>query len=337
MNLFVMKERKENLHYISLLRVFSMLLIVLFHSLCFYIGAWWYLCTDVVPVWKVIAYPVVKIGLTTFVFISGFLYGYLYFKKGKYRKVRPFIINKAKRLLIPYFFWGILIILLMPIAHVSWLNLFTGISHLWFLLMLFELFVLMAFINKLGIGVQDTKFLDIAIVVLSFILLYVWKRYSSHQHLFGIDNTLYYMPAFFVGFFFAKYRQEMNGKVIASSFFIIGITLLFILSFFDYHEINTLDRIPALLVSVSAIILFKDSSFSFCQSGLFTNLDKNSMGIYIFNQIVVFVLFLIPDMNMFLRHHSFVGVFFIFIVSFVVPWLLSNLLNKSNYTSFLIG
>ena len=64
-----------------------MLLIVLFHSLCFYIGTWWYLCTDVVPLWKVIAYPSVKIGLTTFVFISGFLYGYMYFEKGKYRDV----------------------------------------------------------------------------------------------------------------------------------------------------------------------------------------------------------------------------------------------------------
>ena len=332
-----MRYESDKMQYVSILRVCSMILIVLYHSLCFYVGVWWYLCTIEVPIWKLIAFPVVKVGLTTFVFISGFLYGYMYLERGKYRKVGSFITNKARRLLIPYFFWGILIILLMPVAHVSWINLFTGISHLWFLLMLFEIFVFMAFINKLGIGVQYTKFLDIAIVIMSFILLYAWKRYSSHQHFFGIDNTLYYLPAFFVGFYYAKYRQKMTSVVLASSLLIIGVTLLCILSFYGYHESNTLYRIPALLVSVSAMILLKDYSFSFCQSRIFANLDKNSMGIYIFNQIVVFVLLLIPDINTFLRHHSFVGVFFIFIVSFVVPWLLSNLINKSKYTSFLIG
>ena len=332
-----MKYESDKMQNVSILRVCSMMLIVLYHSLCFYIGVWWYLSTVEEPIWKLIAFPVVKVGLTTFVFISGFLYGYMYIERGKYRKVKSFIINKSKRLLIPYFFWGIVMILMMPLLHIPWINLFTGIAHLWFLLMLFEIFVLMALLNKLGIGVQKAKILDFVVVIISFILLYVWKQYSSHQHFFGIDNTLYYLPAFFVGFYFAKYRQKTNGRIIAFSLFIIGITLLLVLSFWGYHESNTLYRIPAILVSVSAMILLKDSSFPFCQSKMFVNLDKNSMGIYIFNQIVVFVLLLTPDIKTFLSHHSFVGVFLIFIISFIIPWILSNLLNKSKYTSFLIG
>ena len=226
-------------------------------------------------------------------------------------------------------------ILMIPLLHISWINLFTGIAHLWFLLMLFEMFFMMAFLNKFGIGVQRAKMLDIAIVVISFILLYIWELYSSHQHFLGIDNTLYYLPAFIVGFFFAKYRKKMNGSFFAFSLFILCINLLLILSFFGYRDM--LYRIPSILISASTMISLKDFSFSFCQSKIFTNLDRNSMGIYIFNQIVVFILFLIPDVHTFLSHNSFLGVFLIFNVSFIVPWLLSNLFNISKYTSFLIG
>lgn len=332
-----MKFESNKMQYVSILRVCSMILIVLYHSLCFYIGVWWYLSTVEEPICKLIAFPVVKVGLTTFVFISGYLYGYMYIERGKYRTVKSFILNKSQRLLIPYFFWGIVMILTFPLLHIPWINLFTGIAHLWFLLMLFEIFVLMALLNKLGICVQKAKNIDFVIVVISFVLLYIWKQYSSHQHFFGIDNTLYYLPVFFVGFYFAKYRPEVSGKVFASFLFLIGIVGLFILSYFGCPDNNIINRISAIMVSVSAMILLKDSSFSFFQSVFFTNLDNNSMGIYIFNQIVVFVLLLIPDMNTFLSHHSFVGVLLIFVISLIIPWLLSNLFNKSKYTSFLIG
>lgn len=76
-----MKSEQERIQYVSVLRVCSMLLIVLYHSMCYYTGTWWYLCTDIVPLWKLLSPPTVTIGLTTFVFISGFLYGYLYMKQ----------------------------------------------------------------------------------------------------------------------------------------------------------------------------------------------------------------------------------------------------------------
>ena len=80
----IIKEKTfGNIEFVSLLRVASVILIVLYHSLCFYAGMWWFLRTEVVPLWRFWAYPIVEIGLTIFVFISGFLYGYLYFLKGK--------------------------------------------------------------------------------------------------------------------------------------------------------------------------------------------------------------------------------------------------------------
>ena len=76
------KLLSDRLPYVSLLRVIAMLLIVIYHSLCFYTGRWWHLSSysDVVRVWYILSIPVVNIGLTLFVFISGFLFGYHYYK-----------------------------------------------------------------------------------------------------------------------------------------------------------------------------------------------------------------------------------------------------------------
>jgi len=332
------QHNTNKMQYVSVLRVCSMLLIVLFHSMCFYTGNWWYLCTEVSLFWKVMASPVVKIGLTTFVFISGFLYGYLFLQKGKYRDVRSFVVNKCQRLLIPYFFWGIVMIMTMPEVQITWVNLFTGIAHLWFLLMLFEIFVIMILLNKMGIGEHSTLFVDFIIVFTSFVLLYVWKTYTSHHFVLAIEATLYYLPAFLVGFYYSKYRQGNENPVLAFLQFMIGVVLLFLFSFYNYPEESTLYRIPAIFVSISAMILLKNVDIPFCQSILFKNLDKNSMGIYIFNQIVVFGLLLNPEISLFLRNHSIMGgIILIFVVSLFVPWLLSNLFNRLGCLSFLIG
>lgn len=330
-----MKYELNKMPYVSVLRVCSMLLIVLFHSMCFYTGTWWYLRSEIVPLWRVISSPTVKIGLTTFVFISGFLYGYMYLERGKYRNVQSFLIKKFRRLLIPYFFWGILMIVFMPKVQITWINMFTGVCHLWFLMMLFDIFVLMILFNHLTRVEFSTKYIDFTIIIVSFLLLYVWKNITIHHYVLGIEATLYYLPAFLVGFYYAKYRRDNNNKGIAFSLFLIGIMALFVLSLFDYSD--TLYRVPAIIVSLSAMILLKNFSISSYQSNVLNNLDKNSMGIYIFNQIVVFILLLNPESNHFLSCHQFLGVLIIFIVSLVIPWILSNLFNKNKLLSLLIG
>jgi len=330
-----MKYESDRMQYVSVLRVCSLFLIVLFHSMCFYSGTWWYLRSEIVPFWRVISFPTVKIGLTAFVFISGFLYGYMYLERGKYRNVQSFLIKKFRRLLIPYFFWGILMIVFMPEVQISWINLFTGVCHLWFLMMLFEIFVLMVLFNHLIRVEFSTKYLDFTIIIVSFMLLYIWKNITSHHYVLGIEATLYYIPAFLVGFYYAKYRQENNSKGVAYFLFLIGIMALFVLSLFDYSD--TFYRIPSIIVSLSAMILLKNFSVSSYQSNVLNNLDKNSMGIYLFNQIIVFILLLNPESNHFLSCHQFLGVLIIFIVSLVIPWILSNIFNKNKFLSLLIG
>lgn len=333
-----MDNESGKLQYVSVLRVFSMLLIILYHSLCFYVGTWWYLHTDIVPLWKLIAPPVVKTGLTTFVFISGFLYGYMYIEKGKYRNVFSFLQNKFRRLLIPYFFWGIIMILTIPEVHISWINLFTGIAHLWFLLMLFELFVIIIILNKIGFDKDSSFMVDLIVVIVSFIPFYLWTELSKHYHFLGFGSTFYYLPAFLVGLFYAKYGAMIDKVNYAKFFLFIGIALLFALSFLGCLEESTLYRLPAILISVSSMLLLKKGSDCSCVHLKYVNsLDRNSMGIYIFNQIVVFVLLLIPEMRYFLEIHLYFGVLLLFTVSLIIPWMLSYCFNSNKFTSILIG
>lgn len=332
-----MKNESDKMLYVSVLRICSMLLIVLYHSLCFYSGVWWYLRTNVVPVWKIIASPVETVGLTSFFLISGFLYGQGYIEKGKYKKIVPFLGNKIRRLLIPYFFWGILMIITMPVVHISWINLLTGVAHLWFLMALFEMFVLMMLFNRFGINEYSSIIVDFLILVLSFALLYIWKALPNCQYVLAITVMLYYWPAFLMGFYYAKYGQNRYCKVVFSSLLVIGIIVLFVISFVGYPDNCVLYRLPAIVVSLSAMTLVKKSSVSLYQSNLLNNLDKNSMGIYIFNQIIVFIILLNSESNHFLSCHPYLGVLILFVVSLVIPWLLSYLFNKTKSLSLCIG
>ena len=331
----------DKLAYVSLFRVISMTMIVLYHSLCFYIGIWWYLPSEVIPLWFYLSAPIVIVGLSFFVFISGFLYSYLYFEKGKYRQMSPFWKGKIRRLIVPYVLWGCLMVILMPIAF-QWTNMYYGIAHLWFLLSLFELFILIVIINRIASFIPQKWMgcysFDVIVLFLSFVSVYLWCSYSTHLCFLSITNTLYYFPFFFAGYLFAKYKlYELNVVRYSFLFFMIGLILLFLLSTSILHDRETLYRIPSLIVTCSTIILCRWFCFRYRIIRLISVLDKNSMGIYIFNQFVVFIMLLIPSTNNFLRLHPYIGPLIIFLVSFVVPWMLSSFFSRTKYLSWMIG
>ena len=339
----IIKEKTfVNIVFVSLLRVASMFLIVLYHCLCFYAGIWWYMRTEVVPLWRFLAYPIVETGLTTFVFISGFLYGYLYCHKGKYRNSIQFWEAKIKRLIIPYIFWGCIWILIMPEKCGSWPNLFTGIGHLWFLLALFDIFFIVFILIKIGVIKCSTdiwnKCIDIIILMISFSLVYLWSYYSNHHYIFAFELALFYLPMFVSGFFYAKYGIYMNNySKINYIVLIIGIMSLFLLSYFNIPTNSTLYRLPSIVIVCCLVYLLCDIKQNPIVAKFVSAMDSKSMGIYIFNQFIVFAMLFIPLVNSFLCSHSYIGPFCIFVVSYIIPWILSVLFSKYKILSWTIG
>lgn len=342
-----MQQIKHNLPQkrflcVSYLRVISMILIIAFHSLCYYIGIWWFWSTKPIPIWEITSYPIVKIGLASFICISGFLWGYLYIEKGKYRNPYSFFINKAHRLIVPYISGG-LILILMPNIHISWKSMFTGPAHLWFLLVLFELFIFfypLAYFNIITkTESKNIVIYDICAFLISFFPIYIWKAVTGYHHLFCIETTLSYMPVFLSGFYVAKYKLY-NRICLKTANIVLILTIIGLLtiSFYRITTYTYLYRIPTILAAICLLALFsKKNNYPLFLNKIVSNLDKHSMGIYFFNQIIIFTL-LIPSISReYFNLHPYIGPLLLFLTSLLIPWALSWTFQKTKYLSWIIG
>ena len=90
---------------LTVIRDFSMILIVLYHCMCYSVGIWDFNAHPISSLGP-IAGMMSSIGLTFFVLISGFLYETILTQSNTYNDNSRFIKKKFKRLLIPYLIWG---------------------------------------------------------------------------------------------------------------------------------------------------------------------------------------------------------------------------------------
>lgn len=134
---------------VVVIRLALIILLVLYHSFCIYTGAW------KVPYdsfHKIVGYDWIgmlshQFRLQGMVFISGLLFGYNMTKKEKKElHFLPFILLKAKRILLPCLFFGLIYYLLFYDLSVGWTTIvyriMNGCGHLWFLPMIFWCFII---------------------------------------------------------------------------------------------------------------------------------------------------------------------------------------------------
>ena len=184
---------------IIVLRVLAMLMVVFYHCLCSYTPAW-----SIMPPVKsvtVVARVINAIDMPLFIFMSGYLYSYLYNFCDKYGDVRAFLCDKVKRLLAPYAFWGVFLCVIMPEIY-SPLMLLNGISHLWFLWVLFMMFVVTSL--KRVFWMSLTMWQTMVIISMSMLLLPVVFRFDLFSNLFRINFFVLYFPAFIMGIYIGR-------------------------------------------------------------------------------------------------------------------------------------
>ena len=129
-----------------------MFLVVLYHSILFYSGIDWFVGKPlyVVDSLKWLSGWLNKFHIYAFTLVSGYLYFYLRYENGKYQQLKGFLINKVKRLIVPYVF--VCVSWVIPVSS-CFFNytagdifkkyvLATAPSQLWFLWMLFDVFVI---------------------------------------------------------------------------------------------------------------------------------------------------------------------------------------------------
>jgi Uncharacterized protein conserved in bacteria len=333
-------EKSKRFDEISIMRVMAMIMIVAFHSLCFYNGRWSKVNAITIPIWYKISYFLDAIDLNMFVFISGYLYGYLYIYRNKYRHPSEVIRIKARRLLIPYLFWGIPMAIVWPWN--TWSKLFYGIGHLWFLLMLFGVFTITVILQLLNAQrVRFTRSVGVLLIMAGLIAGLVFPKYIYSGDFLCINKVLYYFPAFIIGYLCAKLRVAWmlpNWAYIVLPFAILG---LFVCVWYPLPLPDGLIKLVktffAYVICIDLLIILSKSTMSGRTQKVVCEIERLSMGLYIFNQIIMDMVFTTPVLHQWFETHWMIGPFVLFPIGFFPPLLLSYIFNRYKWLKWTIG
>ena len=96
---------KDELDNLTFVKTVMMLCVVLTHSCSFWTGVWFTAETPVFesPFLNLLSTYLGGVHIFTFTLVSGYLFAYIKGKNG-YQRFGPFLVRKAQRLLIPYYF-----------------------------------------------------------------------------------------------------------------------------------------------------------------------------------------------------------------------------------------
>jgi len=328
-----------------------MIFIVLYHSLLFWAGNWFTLlsnhsCVEV-PTLANVAFYLNSFHIYTFVFLSGYLFYYLYVEQQKYQKFTSFVVKKAKRLLVPYIF--VCLLWVIPF-FVFFGGYYTDILHkfilgespeqLWFLLMLFGVFIVFYIVYQIQKKLTEKlkiKF-PVLILLLCFILPVISVAIGKYiPNIYRIWSIGRFFPVFVLGFYTRQgcvYKQLYIDKISLCIYLVLQI-LLFIFS--DYIPHTFSGELLRFLVQqvyhlLGAFTIFHLLAYIIPNIFIKT-LSKTSFGVYLFHQqIICLILFLtVPKLSPYLI------TLLCFIGSYTVSGIITYLLLKTRYTRWIIG
>ena len=328
-----------------ILRSISILLVVFVHSFYIYnYGSLSDIDTIVIKIERFFNLDILnKFRMPMFIFISGFLFSFLHYKKHKYPKFIDLFTNKFKRLLIPYWvFFPITALCLGKLTHLSVDDFLYPLGHLWFLLMLFWCFITTKFV--LVCHLDRNKYM----VLLMFIVAYLLAFFEGNiTKIGGLQDFASKFIYFFTGFICYKYDsifQLRNTKL-------LRITLLGISAFLLIFLVNILmdsSRFTwARLFSPASSILIVLFGYSVVNRilnkgwikdiSIFEKINKLSYGIYICHPWLIDSITSNKIIISIARDYTLLFPLFLFLFALGVSIFFSKLMLKTKIGRFLIG
>ena len=324
-------QNKVRFNDISILRVSAMLMVVFYHCLCpysiwdgtdFYIGFH-------VPIWDVVDGMLLQIHLPIFFLISGYLYGYKR-NLGGYSDNVKFVKDKTQRVLVPYAIVGLFLCLLQDRDISQMLN---GISHLWFLMTIFECYVLGKLVDTV-LKMQERK-VQIVMVGLALFIILIPYRIPVIKFL-CLSNIVKYFPFYMLGMLASKMNFGMYTKYKAKTLVLIIILLLS----FALQQVYIKKTPITMLLGVSIV------SFIFIYARCLNipklpswvkSLDKCSMGIYIVYHILIQELITISVFRSLATEYCYIFPCVLFISVTIISWGIVWSAKKNKYPKYIIG
>lgn len=200
-------------------------MLVFYHAFAIFTGAWKPIAGyPEIPSYALLGNLSYACLLETFVFISGYVFGYQVRIKGDTAlSAKKLLVKKFKRLIIPSIIFSIAYLLIIQGFHDSLFStsyqILCGVAHMWFLPMLFWCFVIVWIIEKVKLKQNIALLVLLGLSIISFIPLPL-----------RLGAALYYAVFFYAGYLIQKnYKtnKELPRATIAIG--IAGFIFFFIL------------------------------------------------------------------------------------------------------------
>lgn len=346
------QSKKQLLNEVCLIRLFLIILLVLYHSFAPYCDSWKPLSNQYSSdLYWWIGKTTYSFMLEAFVFVSGYVYGYQISLKGKQAiSFKSCVLKKINRLIIPSIIFSILYILCFddfqsqtPIEiFYTTLN---GRAHMWFLPMLFWCFFGIWVISKFRIN----PIIICIISILASLGLYLPLP-------FRVNLSLYYMQFFYAGYLVKtlnfNFDKYLNSKYFTLIFGIFTTSFTIYTLFNKSGGVNSISpvihvfdiltqhllRIIFSFAGVMMIFLFSNwliYSKKISLSLSWINLSTYCFGVYLFQQFILQWLYYHTSLSYVLSPPAipFIG----FILTLTISIVLAHLSLKTKIGKLLIG
>jgi peptidoglycan/LPS O-acetylase OafA/YrhL len=291
-------SKQEELDNITFIKTVLMITVVVGHSIAFWNGTWFTRDPIIIaPSLSVLYQWIGSFHLYGFVLAAGYLYSYIRCERGGYKQFLPFVSNKAKRLIVPFFF--VLLLWVLPITQVFLKYDLNAILHnmllaeapgqLWFLWMLFDVFVIVWPLSRFF---QDHFVISALFVICLYTIGFLGGIFFSN--VCQIWTALQYMPFFWIGF------QLRRRTIRAIKYTIVWVGLDILLFLIDLFIPTTTTLYKATKIGIDFVlhIIGALMTYSVLQTignkinwrsnKLFVSLSKYSMPIYLLHQQVIY-------------------------------------------------
>lgn len=306
--------KNQRLSNITVIRPVLVVLLVFYHAFAIYGGAWNPIegFPEIRAYWWLdwLSYACM---LETFVFVSGYVFGYQVRTKGEIKlKANNLFLGKLKRLILPCALFSLLYILIygdiqQPLTQTLY-ALINGYAHMWFLPMLFWCFGLIWVIEKLKIK---------PVVVLP--ILFMLSLIAVDGLPLQFSHTMYYMPYFYVGYALQRYDVNLKGFYTKTNVFlsILLFAVLFVALTFLKESRETLFVSQDIVVQAIKFMVGKLCMIGYATAGIIMLMilvgykERNSgldvprwlvevgnlcFGVYLFQQFILQAIYYYTDL-----------------------------------------
>ena len=341
--IFMDKSFDRSIDNCYFVKTVLMMAVVFYHSCLYMVSAWMPIeVSEKSAVLLSVAGWFSTFHIYAFTLVSGYIFAYLVYEKGKYKQYKDLIIRKIKRLVIPAIFiactWAATIARFVFGYDLKTLvfNYLFAISpnQLWFLWMLFWVFIFAWPVSKM----QKTIYAGI-IAILLLVFGYLGER--TIPNYFQFWTGCEYFLFFWLGWTVRKHFREFVGSGKASIVLVVIDVVLFISSRNIY---GTSFIIRLISFGINLLLHIVGAAMAFCilqyvaykvnEIRVWSVLCKNTMAIFLFHQQIIYylVILLLPYVV-----NPYIQVAINFLGSIILSFLLGMVLSKWKVTRILVG